>query len=74
MAFKISLACHRRPYMRWLKVLLWSAISAYYNYAFEKIAPNIITQAVALTFSVVTAMYLLYKFNIINATPFLPQR
>ncbi len=43
-------------------------VSAVYNNAFEKIAPNIITQAVALTFGVVIAMYLLYNFRIIQAT------
>ena len=43
-------------------------VSAVYNNAFEKIAPNIITQAVALTFGVVLAMYLLYNFKIIQPT------
>lgn len=43
-------------------------ISAYYNYALEKIAPNIVSQAVALTFGVVIAMFALYRFGIIKAT------
>lgn len=44
------------------------AISAIYNNAFAKQAPNIIPQAVGLTFGVVIAMFVLYKFNIIKAT------
>jgi uncharacterized YccA/Bax inhibitor family protein len=43
-------------------------ISAYYNYAFEKTAPGIVTQAVGLTFGVVIAMFALYRFGIIKAT------
>lgn len=43
-------------------------ISAYYNYAFAEQAPGIIMQAVGLTFGVVIAMYLLYRFRIIKAT------
>lgn len=69
MAFKMSLAPYLAPLYALVKGFAVGAISAYYNYAFEKIAPNIITQAVALTFGVVIAMYFLYKFNIITATP-----
>ena len=69
MAFKMSLAPYLAPLYALVKGFAVGAISAYYNYAFEKIAPNIITQAVALTFGVVVAMFLLYKFNIIKATP-----
>ena len=43
-------------------------ISAYYNYAFEKVAPGIVMQAVGLTFGAVLAMFLLYRFRIIKAT------
>jgi uncharacterized YccA/Bax inhibitor family protein len=43
-------------------------ISAYYNYAFEKMAPGIVMQAVGLTFGVVIAMFALYRFGIIKAT------
>src|SRR2546423_5470326 len=43
-------------------------ISAYYNYAFAEKAPGIVMQAVGLTFGVVIAMYLLYRFRIIRAT------
>jgi uncharacterized YccA/Bax inhibitor family protein len=69
MAFKKSLAPYLAPVYALVKGFAVGAISAYYNYAFEKIAPNIITQAVALTFGVVVGMYLLYRFNIIKATP-----
>ncbi|HRE52442.1 MAG TPA: Bax inhibitor-1/YccA family protein [Flavitalea sp.] len=44
-------------------------ISAYYNDAFAEIAPNIITQAVGLTFGVVIAMFLLYRTAVLRATP-----
>ncbi|HTQ64405.1 MAG TPA: Bax inhibitor-1/YccA family protein [Puia sp.] len=43
-------------------------ISAVYNNLFEKTAPGIVTQAVLLTFGVVIAMFLLYRFRIIKAT------
>ena len=43
-------------------------ISAYYNDAFDQIAPNLIMQAVGLTFGVIIAMYALYKFKVIKAT------
>jgi uncharacterized YccA/Bax inhibitor family protein len=69
MAFKMSLAPYLAPVYALVKGFAVGAISAYYNFAFEKVAPNIITQAVALTFGVVIAMFLLYRFNIIKATP-----
>jgi uncharacterized YccA/Bax inhibitor family protein len=43
-------------------------ISAFYNFAFAEKAPGIVMQAVGLTFGVVIAMYLLYRFRIIKAT------
>lgn len=43
-------------------------ISAYYNAAFETIAPNIIMQAVTLTFGTAIGMYLLYNAGVIKAT------
>lgn len=67
-AFKMQWAPYLAPVYALLKGFAVGAISAFYNYAFEKIAPDIITQAVALTFGVVIAMFLLYKFNIIRAT------
>lgn len=68
MAFKMQWASFLSPIYALLKGFAIGAISAFYNYAFEKIAPNIITQAVALTFGVVIAMFLLYNFRIIKAT------
>jgi len=44
-------------------------ISAYYNDAFAEIAPNIIMQAVGLTFGVVISMFLLYRTGVLRATP-----
>jgi uncharacterized YccA/Bax inhibitor family protein len=69
MAFKKSLSPFLAPIYALFEGFFVGGISAYYNYAFEKIAPNIIMQAVVLTFGVVIAMYLLYKFNIIKASP-----
>ncbi len=43
-------------------------ISAVYNNAFAKVAPGIVMQAVGLTFGVVIAMYVLYRFRVIQAT------
>lgn len=68
-AFKMPLAAYLAPVYALLKGFAVGAISAYYNYAFAKVAPDIITQAVTLTFGVVIAMYALYRFNIIRATP-----
>ena len=66
--FRPQLSSYLAPVYALLKGFAIGAISAYYNYAFAKVAPNIITQAVALTFGVVIAMYLLYNFKIIKAT------
>ena len=48
--------------------LFLGAISAMYNMAFAEQAPNIIMNAVGLTFGTAIAMYLLYSFKIIKAT------
>jgi uncharacterized YccA/Bax inhibitor family protein len=48
--------------------LFVGAISASYNYALANVAPNIIINAVGLTFGTAIAMYLLYSFRIIQAT------
>jgi uncharacterized YccA/Bax inhibitor family protein len=66
--FKMQWAAYLAPVYALLKGFALGGISAFYNFAFEKIAPNIITQAVAITFGVVIAMYLLYHFRIIRAT------
>ena len=69
LAFKMEWSAYLAPVYALIKGYAVGAISAYYNFAFQKVAPNIITQAVALTFGVVIAMYFLYKFNVIKATP-----
>lgn len=69
MVFKMEWSAYLAPLYALVKGFAIGAISAFYNFAFEKIAPDIITQAVALTFGVVISMFLLYKFNIIKATP-----
>ena len=66
--FKPQYAAYTAPIYALLEGFFLGAISSYYNYAFAKIAPNIITQAVALTFGVVIAMYGLYHFRVIQAT------
>jgi uncharacterized YccA/Bax inhibitor family protein len=48
--------------------LFVGAISAFYNEAFAAKAPNIVINAVGLTFGTAIAMYLLYSFRIIQAT------
>ena len=68
LAFKVSLSPYLAPVYALLKGFAIGGISAVYDNAFEKISPNIITQAVALTFGVVIAMFLLYSFRIIRAT------
>jgi uncharacterized YccA/Bax inhibitor family protein len=68
-AFKMEWSAYLAPVYALIKGYAIGCISAYYNYAFQKVAPDIITQAVALTFGVVIAMYFLYKFNVIKATP-----
>jgi uncharacterized YccA/Bax inhibitor family protein len=67
--FKPNLSPYLAPVHALIQGFFVGGISAFYNYAFEKIAPNIITQAVLLTFGVVIAMFLLYRFNILKATP-----
>jgi uncharacterized YccA/Bax inhibitor family protein len=69
MGFKKNLSPYLAPVYALVEGFFVGGISAYYNFAFEKISPNIITQAVALTFGVVIAMYGLYRFNVIKATP-----
>jgi uncharacterized YccA/Bax inhibitor family protein len=68
-AFKMEWSAYLAPVYALVKGYAVGAISAVYNFAFADYAPNIITQALTLTFGVVIAMFLLYKFNIIKATP-----
>jgi len=56
------------PLYALLEGLFVGAISAYFNFAFADKAPNIIINAVGLTFGVIIAMYFLYSFRIIRAT------
>lgn len=68
LAFKPIWSPYLAPIYAIVKGFALGIISAIYNNAFEKIAPNIVTQAVTLTFGVVIAMYLLYHFKVIQAT------
>lgn len=56
------------PLYALMQGLFLGAISAMYNDAFAAKAPNLIINAVGLTFGVAIAMYLLYSFKIIQAT------
>ena len=69
LVFKMQWAPYLAPAYAIIKGFAVGVISAFYNHAFDKIAPNIIMQAVALTFGVVIAMYALYRFKVIQATP-----
>jgi uncharacterized YccA/Bax inhibitor family protein len=68
LAFKKEWSPYLAPLYALLQGLFLGAISAMYNYAFAEKAPNIIINAVGLTFGVGIAMYLLYSFRIIRAT------
>jgi uncharacterized YccA/Bax inhibitor family protein len=68
LAFKPVWAPWLAPLYALLQGLFIGSISSMYNIAFAKLAPNIITNAVGLTFGVAAAMYLLYNFKIIKAT------
>ena len=56
------------PVYALLQGLFVGGISVTYNNIFDKIAPGIVMQAVALTFGTVIAMFLLYRFRVIQAT------
>ena len=66
--FKKEWAPFLAPAYALLEGLFLGSISAMYNYAFEAKAPDIIMNAVGLTFGTAIAMYLLYTFKIIKAT------
>ena len=68
MAFKKTWSPYLAPAYGLLEGVFVGGISAVYNNVFEKTAPGIVTQAVLLTFGVVIAMYLLYRFRIIKPT------
>jgi uncharacterized YccA/Bax inhibitor family protein len=67
-SFKRNWAPYLAPLYALLEGLFVGAISAMYNDVFAEKAPNIIVNAVGLTFGVGIAMYLLYSFKIIRAT------
>ncbi len=66
--FKKEWAPYLAPAYGLLEGLFLGAISAYYNEAFATKAPNIVMNAVGLTFGTAIAMYFLYSFKIIKAT------
>ena len=66
--FKKEWSPYLAPLYALLEGLFLGAISATYNAAFAERMPNIIMNAVGLTFGTAIAMYLLYSFKIIQAT------
>lgn len=68
LAFRPQWSPFLAPLYALLEGLFIGAISSMYNTTFAEQAPNIIINAVGLTFGVVIAMYLLYSFRIIQAT------
>src|SRR3954468_6803014 len=68
LVFKKQWAPYLAPLYALLEGLFVGAISAQYNSAFATKAPNLIINAVGLTFGTAIAMYLLYSFKIIKAT------
>ena len=74
-AFKKEWSPYLAPLYALLEGLFLGAVSAYFEYRAQSSQSSyaggysgIVFQAVGLTFSVVGAMYLLYKFNVIRAT------
>jgi len=66
--FKKEWAPYLAPLYALLEGLFLGAVSAYYNEAFAAKMPNIVMNAVGLTFGTAIGMYLLYSFKIIQAT------
>lgn len=66
--FKKEWAPYLAPAYALLEGLFLGAISAIYNDAFGAKAPDLIMNAVGLTFGTAIGMYLLYSFKIIRAT------
>lgn len=67
-SFKPNWAPYLAPLYAILEGLFIGAISVIINTAFEEKYPNIVFQAVGLTFGVAIAMFLLYNFRVIKAT------
>lgn len=68
LAFRPQWAAMLAPVYALVEGVFVGGISAYYKDAFASIAPNIIMQAVGITFGVVIAMFALYHFRVIQAT------
>lgn len=66
--FKKQWSPYLAPAYALLEGLFLGAISAFYNDTFADQAPNIIMNAVGLTFGTAISMYMLYNFKIIRAT------
>lgn len=66
--FKMQWGSFLAPVYALLEGVFLGGVSAYYNHAFDKVAPNLIMNAVLLTFGVVIAMFALYRFGVIKAT------
>lgn len=66
--FKKEWSPYLAPLYALLEGLFLGAISAYYNEAFADKAPNIIMNAVGLTFGTAISMFILYSAKIIRAT------
>jgi uncharacterized YccA/Bax inhibitor family protein len=67
-SFKKEWSPYLAPAYGLLEGVFLGGISAVFNHQFEKVAPNIVMQAVLLTFGAVIAMFLLYRFGVIKAT------
>ncbi len=66
--FKKEWAGYLAPLYALMEGLFLGAISAMYNDAFAAKAPNIVMNAVGLTFGTAIAIYFLFSFKIIQAT------
>ncbi|HTS44894.1 MAG TPA: Bax inhibitor-1/YccA family protein [Puia sp.] len=68
LGFKREWSAYLAPVYGLMEGVVLGGLSAVINAQFAKTAPNIVTQAVLLTFGAVIAMFLLYRFRIIKAT------
>ena len=68
LAFRPVWAAFLAPIYALVEGVFVGGISAFYNDAFAQVAPGIVMQAVGITFGVVIAMFVLYRFEIIKAT------
>lgn len=67
--FKPNLSTYLAPAYALIQGLVVGGVSAVFSYQFDAIAPNIIMQAVGITFGVVLAMFGLYTTGVLKATP-----